>query len=243
MPWLNRPTCQMDRVDLAVTGWKIAIQMGFFREFRIAPIALLWAVVFGTAVLLDARVADWVRHAPLYSRSSWFVSILKLPGNFIFTLGICVLLVLFHRRSGRAALPLLISGPMVGAGYLLLKWTVGRRRPVIVAAPFEFHPFAHGILGLVHAESGLSFPSGHAALAFATATCLSAVMPRAWIVFFLLAACVAAERVLENAHYLSDVVAGAGLGIACGWIAIRLTIRINSEKCESPVSPEPLPLP
>ncbi len=27
----------------------------------------------------------------------------------------------------------------------------------------------------------------------------------------------AAERVIENAHYLSDVVAGAGLGMAVGW--------------------------
>jgi membrane-associated phospholipid phosphatase len=31
--------------------------------------------------------------------------------------------------------------------------------------------------------------------------------------------------VLENAHYLSDVVAGAGLGILCGWIALQLSAR------------------
>jgi membrane-associated phospholipid phosphatase len=115
---------------------------------------------------------------------------------------------------------------MVGAGYLLLKWMVGRRRPIIIAMPFDFHPFARGIMGLVRAESGLSFPSGHASLAFATATCLTAALPKWWMIFFGIATCVGAERVLENAHYLSDVVAGAGLGVLCGWIALRITEKL-----------------
>jgi undecaprenyl-diphosphatase len=186
-------------------------------------IVLGWVALFAAALVLDRRVADWVRHAALYSRSSWFVPLLKLPGNFLFTLVVCILMVIFHRRSWRAALPLIVSGPMVGTGYLLLKWMVGRRRPVIIAAPFEFRPFAHGVMGLVHAESGLSFPSGHAALAFASATCLAAAMPRWTTVFFFVACAVGAERVLENAHYLSDVIAGAGLGVICGYMAIRLT--------------------
>lgn len=193
---------------------------------------LLWAALLGVSFLFDRRVAEWVRHTPLYDRTSWFVAVLKVPGNFLFTLGVCVLLVLFHRRSWQAAVPLLISGPMVGAGYLLLKWMVGRRRPIIVATPFDFHPFAHGFMGLVRAESGLSFPSGHASLAFATATCLTAALPRGWVLFLGVALCVGAERVLENAHYLSDVVAGAGLGILCGWTALRITDRLFRRSSE-----------
>jgi membrane-associated phospholipid phosphatase len=121
---------------------------------------------------------------------------------------------------------MVIAGPLVGLGYLILKWIVGRRRPVIVAAPFDFHPFARGLGGLVHAESGLSFPSGHAALAFATATCLAAALPRWAPAFFLVACAVGAERVLENAHYLSDVVAGAGVGVLGGIVALALTRRL-----------------
>jgi len=208
---------------------------------RIALFLLLWAPALGVVFLLDRPVADWVRHAPLFHRSDWFVPILKLPGNFLFTLAVCALLALFHRKRWRAALPLLISGPIVGLVYMFLKWAVGRRRPVIVDAPFDFHPFAHGLMGLVHAESGLSFPSGHATLAFATATCLTAVMPRGAGAFFVVACAVGAERILENAHYVSDVVAGAGLGIVCGWIAIRLVSRLFSRdiNCGSPVSPPP----
>lgn len=198
------------------------------RGVQIALFLLLWASALVAAFLLDRLVADWVRHAPLYHRSDRFVPILKLPGNFVFTLAVCALLALFHRNRWRAALPLLISGPIVGLFYLFLKWAVGRRRPVIIDAPFQFHPFAHGLMGFIHAERGLSFPSGHATLAFATATCLAAVMPRGAIVFFLVAIAVGAERVLENAHYVSDVVAGAGLGIISGWIAILLASRCFS---------------
>lgn len=211
------------------------------RPVQIALALLLWAVAFVVAILLDDRVAQWVRHAPLYGRTDWFVRFLKLPGNFWFTLGICLLLVIFHRRSWLEALPLLISGPLVGMGYLLLKWAVGRHRPVIIAAPFDFHPFANGLAGLLRAESGLSFPSGHAALAFATATCLARTLPKWTAVFFLIACAVATERVLENAHYVSDVVAGAGLGMLCGWIACRLSARWFTR--ESPASQLPSPLP
>jgi membrane-associated phospholipid phosphatase len=207
---------------------------------RITLFLMLWALALGLAFLLDRRVADWVRHAPLYHRSDRFVPILKLPGNFFFTLAVCAVLAMFHRNRWRAALPLLISGPMVGLVYLFLKWSVGRRRPVIVDAPFDFHPFAHGLMGFVHSESGLSFPSGHASLAFATATCLAAVMPRGAIVFFFLAIAVGAERVLENAHYVSDVVAGAGLGIISGWIAIRLVSRCFSAEANRGTGLQPL---
>jgi membrane-associated phospholipid phosphatase len=191
------------------------------RGGRITLFMVLWALALIAAFLVDRRVADWVRHAPLYHRSDRFVPILKLPGNFWFTLAVCVLLALFHRNRWRAALPLLISGPVVGLIYLFLKWAVGRQRPVIVDAPFDFHPFAYGL-------TGLSFPSGHASLAFATATCLAAVMPRGAIVFFLVAIAVGAERILENAHYVSDVVAGAGLGIISGWIVTWLVSRCFS---------------
>jgi membrane-associated phospholipid phosphatase len=186
---------------------------------------LLWLVALAGAVLADRHVANWVRSSPPFGKHQWFIGLLKLPGNFIFALCVAALLVFFHRRSWRAAAPLLISGPFVGAAYIVIKWIVGRTRPVIIAAPFTFHPFARGIMGLMGAEKGLSFPSGHAAMAFATATCLAAALPRWTVPFFLVAAAVAAERVLENAHYLSDVVAGAGLGILCGWIALQLSAR------------------
>ena len=59
-----------------------------------------------------------------------------------------------------------------------------------------------------------SFPSGHAASAFATATSLAyAYGYKAGIPAILVATAISAARVSENAHWLSDVFAGAALGV------------------------------
>jgi membrane-associated phospholipid phosphatase len=75
--------------------------------------------------------------------------------------------------------------------------------------------------GIFH-EKNLSFPSGHATLAFATAAALAIFLPRWRAGFYIVAAMVAAERVLENAHYVSDVVAGALVGWICAQLIARL---------------------
>ena len=63
----------------------------------------------------------------------------------------------------------------------------------------------------------LSFPSGHASSSFAAATVVDAAFGhRAGALAFVLAAWTAASRLEEHKHFLSDVVAGAGLGVVCG---------------------------
>jgi membrane-associated phospholipid phosphatase len=59
-----------------------------------------------------------------------------------------------------------------------------------------------------------SFPSGHSAAAFAFATGVGSVMPRAAIPLRALAALVAYSRVHTGVHYPGDVVAGALMGTA-----------------------------
>ncbi len=61
-----------------------------------------------------------------------------------------------------------------------------------------------------------SFPSAHAACAFATAFVLARRFPRFRYLFYLVALAVAVSRVVWLKHYPSDVLAGAALGILCG---------------------------
>ena len=64
-----------------------------------------------------------------------------------------------------------------------------------------------------------SFPSGHAATAFMCATMLSD--RRTAPAWFTLAALVASSRVYVRMHHVSDVAAGAALGLALGAVARR----------------------
>lgn len=68
-----------------------------------------------------------------------------------------------------------------------------------------------------------SFPSGHSSSAFATATALAyAYGWKAGVPAYLAATSIAAARVSENAHWLSDVVAGAALGMYWGQASFRV---------------------
>jgi len=58
-------------------------------------------------------------------------------------------------------------------------------------------------------------------VAFGAAAILARLFPRAKCVWYAAATGCAVSRLLAHAHYLSDVVAGALLGIAAGWAIWR----------------------
>jgi membrane-associated phospholipid phosphatase len=145
----------------------------------------------------------------------WFVKrLLRAPGHLAFTLCLAALLVLRHPLRWRAGAFLLSCAGLGGIGVWWLKWAVGRVRPFHGVPPFDFHSFERGIPGLI-ANRNLGFPSGDATLAFATAACMGILVPRSRPFFLVAAVVVGAERVLENAHYVSDVVGAAVLGTLC----------------------------
>lgn len=66
-------------------------------------------------------------------------------------------------------------------------------------------------------SNSVSFPSGHSASAFATATVLQQYYGwKAGAPAYAFAGFVAASRMASSKHYLSDIAMGAGLGIAAG---------------------------
>ena len=66
-----------------------------------------------------------------------------------------------------------------------------------------------------------AFPSGHASATFATAAVLERHLGyRASWPMFVVASYVAASRINDNRHFLSDVLFGASLGIASGWTVV-----------------------
>lgn len=73
-----------------------------------------------------------------------------------------------------------------------------------------------------------SFPSGHAAAAFAFATGVGAVMPNAAIPLRVLAALVAYSRLHTGVHYPGDVIGGALMGTAFSQLT---THALEREAC------------
>ncbi len=71
-----------------------------------------------------------------------------------------------------------------------------------------------------------SFPSGHAASAFAFASSMGESVPALWMPLHLAAGLVAYARVHTGVHYPSDVAAGALVGALSGWTVRRLARRL-----------------
>ena len=71
-------------------------------------------------------------------------------------------------------------------------------------------------------RNNASFPSSHAANAFAIAVVLAWRWRRLAIGFWFLAALVAASRVYLDRHFISDVTVGAAIGVLSAWMIFRL---------------------
>lgn len=94
-----------------------------------------------------------------------------------------------------------------------IKRLSGRTRPRDV----EPHSWAH-----IATRDRFSFPSGHSTTAFAVALSLGSFYPAILAVLLLLAANVAASRVILGMHFVSDVLAGSAMGALLGYAAFRI---------------------
>ena len=169
------------------------------------------AIVVGTvgvASALDRRVDNWTqdqrspgsdRVARVFKYGGEPVLIFGVSGG-ILAAGVISGRPELTRRGGRVLASVVAAGLTTGA----LKEITGRFRPDNTTDPFVFRPFTNHD----------AFPSGHATMAFALATSLSAEIQRPWATALLYAGATgtAWSRLNDQKHWLSDVLAGATVG-------------------------------
>jgi undecaprenyl-diphosphatase len=165
------------------------------------------AELLETLLALDAAVsalAEQMRWGPLTAvfllASMWFV---KWPLIAAIGCACDAKRKCFPRAALAATLAITTAALLV----TLLKDASDRSRPPVADPGLD-------PVGVVPASS--SFPSGHAATAFAAAVAIALVYPRLGRPLLVLAAVIAMSRVYLGVHYVLDVAAGTLLGIAVG---------------------------
>jgi len=125
--------------------------------------------------------------------------------------GLALLAWLGNQFWRQWALTLLVSIIALAVLVLLIKFTIRRRRP-----EGEWGQF-------YRATDPHSFPSGHAARAVLIAVFAVGFGP-AWLALVLCiwAPLVALARVAMGVHYLSDILAGVGIGLLAGLLTLEI---------------------
>jgi undecaprenyl-diphosphatase len=205
-----------------------------------ATIALSGLVVLAGAgvVVSNGRVGPverWAFHAVnglpewLY-RPLW---IFQQLGNVVVALLIGLFLAALLRRPKLAAAAVLAVGAKLWLEQVV-KSIVERSRPGTSVGDVIFR-------GQVSAH-GLSFVSGHAVIAVAMATALSAVLPRRWrMLVWILVALNGLARIYVGAHNPLDIAGGAGLGLLIGGPLYAWLATPGTEAEPSTARPAPAP--
>lgn len=190
---------------------------------------VFWWIVAGCVVSLAATALDpWVYRHVVWARvyeTDWG-RLLRMMGYWPTWMVVAVALWRDGQPAALAAWRarlLVVAVTGIGLCGELLKLLIRRERPnahngASVFRPFTEHPFS---------TAGLSTPSSHALLAFAAAATLARLFPRTALMWYALAVGCGVTRLLAQAHFLSDVVLGALLGVASAYITAAM-IRVPS---------------
>ena len=159
---------------------------------------------------LMRRVNRW--RAPRWFRI-WMIAATRAGDGWLWG-AMAVIVLLFggpvrFRAVGAATLAA-CAGIIV---FLTLKKRIGRQRPCAI----EPHVWAT-LLPPDH----FSFPSGHTITAFAITTVVCLFYPFLTFAMLFIAFSIALSRIVLGMHFLSDVLAGALLGIGLAFAAARL---------------------
>jgi membrane-associated phospholipid phosphatase len=173
------------------------------------------------AINTTTRLApDWIWTWITFLGNGWGVFALSFP-----------LLILAPRTLSAG----IFAGGVASIVSAVLKNAFSLPRPAGVLQEHEFYRIGEAIFNK-------AMPSGHTLTAFAVASAYFFTVPaekrKPFVLLFIAASAVALSRNAMGAHWLTDVLVGAGLGIWCGLIGAQLANLLPNKQL-SPRSPWP----
>ncbi len=173
-----------------------------------------------------------------YTATRWFWLMCRYGFGHVFGVALAYFAILaLHPRGWRAANAALAGVIAAAAIANFAQGAIGRLRPNQADSQWAFtqptlNPFTRKEVG---------FPSGEAATGLALAVVLTRLAPRGWPAFYACGGLAAISRLINGAHYPSDVAAGAMLGWLVGGAVFKFVAkpqaRLLRPSADSPPPP------
>jgi undecaprenyl-diphosphatase len=155
--------------------------------------------------LLDHRLFYYVNRYSHWRICYWWARLCSASGDgFVY----CAAAVVLWRLNWLGPLKVLALGfALERCVYFIAKPIFRRDRPAVALAHYQ---------AFIQPADKFSFPSGHSSAAFLFATVWHLADAQFSFLVFIWAANIALSRVMLGVHFISDVIAGAGIGILIG---------------------------
>lgn len=233
--WIHAGIAAARPIVDALLGWTLWPGFRTWAPLTLFTLAAVW-LLWGSDAAVSAAGRAWFGDGGGDIRRE-LEAIQQFGQGFSMLLIALVILLLDERRRARL-LDWGVGGLITLALASGVKLLVGRPRPFAGDAETIVGPF--GAYAVERAGSAgeaatvrlstvwnssydlASMPSRHAAFAVLAAVFLSALYPRLWWLVFALAVLVCVGRVVTGAHYPTDVIAGAAIGLLVGRHAVGL---------------------
>jgi membrane-associated phospholipid phosphatase len=180
--------------------------------------------ILGTAVIVDRPLQNEMRrHAP--NNNGFMLQVERLGAQYsVGVLGGFYLAGVAGNEVASEVAQDGLAASLIASGLITptIKLVVGRSRPRANAGIAHFQPFT---------DPNASFPSGHTTEAFALASVIAEHYDERWVQYsaYSLAGLVGVARSYHDAHFASDILAGALIGTLVGQsvVAHNQTLRMG----------------